>query len=221
MRRTVVVAVVVLAMAAGAGAELLTAWDVLGVNAATIPVLTNSYTAANIISNSAVLRLGAGITASGAADSFGGTSVNEASLVDAIAANDYFSWYVEAGSGYGFAVTNIAFNMNRTGTGASNIVIRSSVDGFSVDLFTLNNFPATSGGGDSTFALSLAVTNSVEFRLYAWSGGVGTTRFRQLSGGDLSVYGTIEAIPEPTTVALLGLSGVLLVRGFRRLRRKA
>ena len=198
--------------------DLLAGWNVLGFNASTTPVFTNTYAAANISSNQTVLALGAGINASSAGDTFQGSTWTASSYANAVSSNDYISWFIVAEAGYQFTVTNVSFNFQRSGTGGSNMVVQSSYDTFSSDLFTSNNI------GNTTFAPSITIstitdTDSVEFRMYAWSAGgtTGTDGIRNLSGNDLIVQGTIAAIPEPGTMTMLGLGLLALVtRRFRR-----
>lgn len=210
--------VLICCLASATYADLLAAWEVTGVTASAVPVFTNTYTAANIDSNQTYLTLGSGITASTAASTFQGSTWTAASYADAVSSNDYISWFIVAESGYQFTVTNIAFNFVRSSTGGSNMVVQSSFDTFSSDLFTSNNI------GNTTFAPSITIstitdTDSIEFRMYAWSasGTTGTDGIRNLSGNDLIVQGTIAAIPEPGTMTMLGLGLLgLALRRFRR-----
>lgn len=217
MKHLVGVVLIICCLASATYADLLAAWEVTGVTASTVPVFTNTYTAANIDSNQTYLTLGSGITASTAANTFQGSTWTATSYADAVSSNDYISWFIVAEAGYQFTVTNIAFNFVRSSTGASNVVVQSSYDSFSSDLFSSNNI------GNTTFAPSISVsltdTSDVEIRLYGWgaSGTTGTTGIRTLSGNDLIVQGTIAAIPEPGTMALLGLG--LLATALRRFRR--
>lgn len=207
--RKLILVLFALSLVTSTNADLLVGWDLNGINASVVPVFTNTVSAANITSNSCVLSLGAGVSASGTASTFGGTSFDETSLVNAIAANDYISWIVQADPGFEISVTNISWNFNRSGTGGSNLVLRSSFDGFASDLYITNDFPFTAGGGDANFALSLSGSNTVEFRIYAWgaSAGSGIDRLRSLTGEDLVVQGTL-VVPEPGTIALMGLGAV-------------
>jgi hypothetical protein len=217
--KKLIVVLSILAIAAVAHADLLAAWEMTGANAVTMPVLTNVFSAVGITSNSTVLRLGAGVTPdSGTANTFAGSSFGEVSLANAISVSDYFSWTVQADPGGSISVTNIAWKFQRTGTGGSNYVLRSSFDGFVTDLYSSNNFLAAAGSGDANFPLSsLSGSNSLEFRLYVWSASsdaTGVDRFRTTGGTDLTIQGTV--IPEPGTMALMGL-GLL---GLTYLRRK-
>lgn len=214
--KKLIVVLSILALSVSANADFLCGWDVTGINASTTPVFTNTVSGANIASNSCVLSLGSGVADSGTANTFGGLNFNEVSLANAIAANDYFSWVVQADEGYQVSITNISWNFTRTGTGGSNLVLRSSFDGYTADLYTLNDFLITSPYGDANFATSLSGSNRVEFRLYVWSAtdSGGVDRFRNLAGSDLLVEGTATVIPEPGSLALMGLGllGVAILR---------
>jgi len=212
--KKLIVVLSILALTVSANADLLSGWALTGINASANPVFTNTTSAAGITAASTVLRLGSGVTASGAANTFGGTSWGATDYAGAFAANEYISWFVQADVGSIITVTNISFNFERSGAGTSNIVVQSSFDGFSANLFASNDMNNTTFA--PSFGVSLSGSNSVEFRLYGWNAGAaaGVTRFRDLTGNDLAVQGTV--IPEPGTMALMGL-GLL---GLGYLRRK-
>jgi hypothetical protein len=213
--KKLIVVLSILALTVSANADLLAAWDINGVNAAATPVFTNTTSLAGITSNSTVLRLGAGITASGTANTFGGTSWSAANYADAVSSNDYISWFLQADSGFFMTVTNISFGFQRSATGPSNMVLQSSFDGFSANLFASNGITGLSFSPD--FGLSLAGSNSVEFRIYGFFGASpasGLARHQNNTGNDISIQGTV--IPEPGSMALMGL-GLL---GLAYLRRK-
>ena len=66
------------------------------------------------------------------------------------------------------------------------------------------------------------VSVPIELRLYGWRDSTGTTtfRFRDNAGSDLSIAGSVSAIPEPSTYAgILGIAGLsAAVLGRRRKR---
>ena len=201
----------ILAVTVSANADLLAGWDVTGVNAAATPVFTCTTVGANVTLSSTVLSLGLGITPSGAANTFVGSTWTAANYADAVTSNDYVSWFIQADPGFSLTVTNIFFNFARTATGGSNIVVQSSFDGFSANLFASNNVGLTFV---PTFGVSLSGSNSVEFRLYGWaaSGSTGTLGIRNLAAEDLVVEGTV--IPEAGTMAMMsiGLLGLAILR---------
>jgi hypothetical protein len=50
---------------------------------------------------------------------------------------------------------------------------------------------------------------SITFRIYGWnSTGTASAGIRDLTGDDLIVKGTVEAIPEPAVMGFISLSGL-------------
>jgi hypothetical protein len=211
--KKLMVVLAVLALTVSANADLLAGWELTGINASANPVFTNTTAGANIDSASTVLRLGSGVTASGTANTFGGTSWGATDYAGAAAADEYISWFVQADAGFALSVTNIRFDFERTSTGISNWVVQSSFDGFTANLFASNDMNNLTVS--PSFGVSLAGSNSVEFRLYGWNagGGAGVARLRTLTGEDLEIQGTV--IPEPGTMAMMGL-GLLGLAYLRR-----
>jgi len=161
----------------------------------------------------AYIERGSGINASANAHRFNANNWTETAHDDAITANDYFTWTVNAKAGATFSVTNIVFNLQHSATGGTNWFLRSSVDSFSSDLATWT------GLANGTYVADLSSAGidnktTVEFRMYGWggTGSSGTAGFEG-SGDDLVVNG-VSAIPEPGTLALFGsaLAGLLILR---------
>jgi hypothetical protein len=211
--KKLIVVLSILALTVSANADILSGWEVTGVNASANPVFTNTFSGANITSNNCVLRLGSGVTASGTASTFGGTSWGATDYAGAVAANEYISWFVQADAGFTLSVTNLHFDFERTSTGISNVVVQSSFDGFAANLFASNTIGNTTFS--PSFGLNLSGSNSIEFRLYGWNAGAaaGVARIRTLANNDIEIQGTV--IPEPGTMALMGL-GLLGLTILRR-----
>ena len=201
--------------------------DMSGVDQSTV-TLTAGTLATNIslTSPSSILSRGTGAALPGGAGSnnFGASGFDAASLAAAITADDYFSFSITASSGFTMSLTNLEFNMQRTTSGPTNAAVLPSTGGFSdgseISSYTVST---ATGGGDQSIVLS-GMTNlsgSVEFRIYGWGGGSGTTdkfRFRNLSSGDLEITGTTaSAVPEPASFA--GMMGVFVL-GFISVRRR-
>ena len=212
--KNLIVVVSVLVVAVSAHADLLAGWELTGINASANPVFTGTTVAANITLAGTVLSLGSGVTPSGTASTFGGTSWGATDYAGAFAANEYISWFLQAEAGYSLSVTNVRFDFEKTPAGISNLVVQSSFDGFTANLFASNGMANTTVS--PSFGVNLSGSNSVEFRLYGWNAGsaAGVARFRNLAGEDLEIQGTV--IPEPGTLALMGLS----LLGLAILRRK-
>lgn len=106
------------------------------------------------------------------------------------------------------------------------MVLRSSLDSFSSDLALW--IVTGSSAINLSNSLSLTFSPSVELRLIGYQAGAaaGVVRVQDGanfgysgSGLDLAVYGEVVPIPEPGTVALLGLGTLLLVGQRKFLRR--
>lgn len=92
----------------------------------------------------------------------------------------YIEFQVSAAANYGLNASAIAFETLRTAAGATNVTLRSSVDGFSTDLGTATvNTTLT----PTVLALGAAfsnVTGTITFRLYPWGGTSGNFRIDNL-----------------------------------------
>jgi len=205
----------------------LAVWEVNGITAST----SNPLNAANIDENlsSATLGLGDGVTPSGTASTFGGSSFNTTSLASAIDTNDYISFTLTSKTGYSINISSISFNSG-VGTAVTNFngALMSSATGFSVNN-TLHTYSfSTAGAPNQSITLS-SITNlqnisgTIEFRLYGWRDTSGTSTFgiRNLSGNDLVINGTtsLAPVPEPSTYTAI-LGGVALVSVVAVRRRK-
>lgn len=223
------------AWVSGAGAQsVLLEWDMSGVDQSTA-TLAASVIASNISSSSpsGVLSRGAGAALPGSTGSnnFGASGFNSTSLADAITNGDYYTFSVTAASGFALNLSAIEYNMEITTSGPTNGALFSSVTGFgSANAIATYGISTSTGGGDQTVTMTgltalQGVTGTVEFRIYAWGGGSGTTdkfRFRNLSSGDLQISGTVVSSPVPEPAAYAALTAGIVLAGvvMRRKRRK-
>ncbi|NJK90769.1 MAG: PEP-CTERM sorting domain-containing protein [Blastochloris sp.] len=121
-------------------------------------------------------------------------------------ATHYFTFNLQADSGYQLTLNQVSLDYGRThNNGPTQYSLRVSTDGFS----SHTELSAGSVTGD-TFPLGTlnpsltltGITGVVEFRMYYWNAGAANR------GGlidNVLVDGTVSAIPEPSTYALLGL----------------
>jgi hypothetical protein len=230
MKKIVMSMLAAAAMTMGANAQLLT-WNTFG-NLGTETTEPSVFNAANI--TSANLTFGAGVTPAANGNRFGGSAwfdsgdtVAGTTLAESISGNDYIQFIVTPSSGFQFTATSFQFYWDRSTTGPTSITLRSSLDGFANNLGTVTGL-ATGG----TFALNtLTITGlanvsaATTFRLYGYGGTAtgGTGGFdSQTTPVDLSLnpnillFGSISAIPEPTTNALLLCASLLILTALRR-----
>lgn len=91
----------------------------------------------------------------------------------AIDFGDYYTITISANLGFELTLTSIVFDERRSGTGIRDISVRSSLDGFLVDLATFNvpdnsNVRTETINLDGTFS-NLPNSESVELRIYGYS----------------------------------------------------
>lgn len=240
MKRAIWTALLVLGVAGGtAHGAVLVAWDVEGVDVAdgtgidesSSPFTFTAGTRAGNISD-AELTLSSAVNPSTSADQYGfkiSAGDEETTLAGAITSGHYLQFTIEVASGYQVNLTSIEMNGESTGTGADDVALLSSVDGFSAgnEIDSVTNIQDVTGGFDtdsSGFGAAIdlsaskyqGLTGTTTFRLYGYntSGGTGVTRLRSLSGDDLVINGGVSVIPEPATMGMLflGVGGLLYAR---------
>lgn len=170
---------------------------------------------------------GPGLLSSAAGNAISSSNFTLGGVLDA---SDYYGFTITVAPGFALTLDSIEFSERRSGTGIRNIAVRSSLDGFSGNLFTAG-VPDDTLVRRQTIPLGPAfagLTGLVEFRIYGflaeaaggtWRlGGAGVADNPNNFPANLLVNGSITAIPEPATLGLFGLGAVAI--GWVGLRRR-
>lgn len=219
MMKKLIVAAFSLVMAHAASADLLVGFD-FGTYLGSESQGTSTVVSVGIDGPVLILR-GSGLTASANGGRFNAQGWDGAADADAaLAANNYFEWTITPSAGYSMSVTQISFQVQRSNTGASNLVLRTSVDNYVANLNTLNNFAGNNATVGSTFDSSGVTalqdtTGAITFRVIAWPGASTGSLGFEGTGNDIQIFGTATLVPEPTTVLLMA-SGLLALSASRR-----
>jgi len=180
---------------------------------------------------STTLTRGTGVSTSGSAPAsvWGGTGFSATTFTDAVAAQDYFTVTLNVSALYEASLSSLAYNIRRSSTAPDSMQWQWSIDNAT---FTSIGSVATYNGTDSNGLAQTAVdlssvtelqsvTGSIYLRMVAWKpdspSATGTFGYGRLAGNDLTISGSLVAVPEPSTyAALMGL----LTLGFVFWRRR-
>jgi hypothetical protein len=229
LNKILMVALALVSGNAAQGQTTLLGWEFTGVAESAVSV-TATTVGSNIGTSapSGILSRGSGAAAPGSPSSsaFGASGFTATDLSGALAASDYFTFSVTINSGSSMTLTSVVMRLFDTTSGPTNAALFSSVGGFTQSSAAIQTFALTgNANNDQSITLSSGsfsnLTGTVEFRLYAYGGSGGSTdklRFRNLSGNDLVLNGTVSvaAVPEPSTYAALCGAIALLAAIYRR-----
>lgn len=156
----------------------------------------NETSVSSITNHSALmassLSRGSGLSASPNSGRFNATNWALTSIANAISGNQYMEFTITPIVGHQFSVSSVTIQFQRSGTGNSAIVLRSSLDNYATDLDTVKMLSDITSTQSFTFTFLQANSSSgVTYRFYSYaeasigSGGIGDG-----SGNDLIVNGT-------------------------------
>jgi hypothetical protein len=154
---------------------------------------TSNFNNANLTSST--ISRGAGLTASNNVDRFNATSWALMTIANAVSGNDYMEFTITPNLGFQFSVSSIYIQLQRSGTGPSAVVLRSSVDNYTANLDMQYNITDNTSTQNFTFTFAQAnSTTAVTYRMYmyaeatAGSGGIGDG-----AGNDIIVNGAVTS----------------------------
>lgn len=211
-----------------AQAQTLLTWDLSGDNSpATLPA---EGVAANLDTTSGLNTLArTGLTLTTANNSFNSNNWNTTATFDE--ANKYISFTLLASSGFEASFTSLQYVVN-----GSNQAPNAGRWGYKIGTgsFTLQDpFAMTFAlpGSAATWDFAdFTTTETVEFRFWVYgnvsitngvSAAGGSARIGNIAGNDLVVNGSVAAVPEPSSLALVGLAGIGFAGYVVRRRRRA
>ena len=196
-------------------AAMVAGWEVGGVDVdngigivSNIPPYTFLATTNETQHVSARLTLGPGVTPSTTASKYGfkipGDDATN-SLAGAIASGHYMELALDVEEGFALSLVDIEVNGEGTSSACSNVVVKTSVDGFADEQDIATAFPANGTGGLDTDGSGFPgpidlsgsqyqnLTGTILIRFYGWNStsGLGSTRLRDLVGNDLVVNGSV------------------------------
>jgi len=197
-------------VAAGAKAQTLAQWNFNG-NVLT-PTTVGSGVSASSVSNGSLTLFSATTNLLQGAPAAGATAGNN-NIASAISSNSYFQFTLTPTQ----AMTLSSLSFNAGFPNNTSAVIRSSVDNFGSNLGSAVNGGSTLAGYNFSLTGIPAFqnqTSAVTFRVYLH--GANNNTASQFD--DLTISGTTAVIPEPGTLALVGLGmagGAALLRRRR------
>jgi hypothetical protein len=204
-------------------AAVLLSWNTAG-NTGTETTEPSVSNDAGIVA--APLNLGPGVIGASNGNRFGGNNWFDAgntaaapgsTLSEAITGNNYIEFVVAPLPGFQFTATSFDFIWDRSSTGPAAVALRSSFDSFGADLGQLTGLPQPNVGTSTFSAIPITglsdITSATTFRLYGFNttAVTGTGGFDTVTGTltpNVIFNGDVTAVPEPTSMALIGMFGV-------------
>lgn len=150
---------------------------------------------------------------------------DEVTLAKSLALDNYYSFTVTPNPSATLDFADLAFEIARTGGIAATAHVFSSVDGFNISdeigSFTSPNVGSLDPGAIDVSSLT-GVTSPVEFRIYLTRGAASNID-NTIVLDNIVLTGSFEVapIPEPSSMMLLGLGALGLMRYSRRRVRRA
>jgi len=162
----------------------------------------------NVNLSGSTISRGAGLGAPANGGRFNADNWAITSIANAVSGNDYIEFTITPNSGYQFDVSSIVVQWQRSGTGNTQIALRSSVDGYATNLDAVK--VVVDNTSTQTFTYTFTQSNSstaVTYRLYSYAEATGGTGGPgDGAGNDIIVNGTVTPTAATPEINLQGNS---------------
>tara|TARA_R110002049_G_scaffold46424_7_gene134941 strand:+ start:653 stop:3115 length:2463 start_codon:yes stop_codon:yes gene_type:complete len=157
--------------------------------------------------NMSTLSRGSGLNPRSLGDAFSSSSFTVGGTqASALTDNDYLQFQISTISGYQVSLSTLDATFRRSGNGPNSFIWRYSIDGVNfTDIGTIISYNISPTNGTDQTQINLATITALQnvafgttitFRLYGWGADInGTFAIRKLTGNDLSLGGTVTALP--------------------------
>jgi len=140
-------------------------------------------------------------------------------IADAFTNGQFFSFTVTADPLFDFTLSSLEFDVTRSGNGANDFSVRSSLDNFTIDLLIGNDAILDGIVSPQTVDLSsidFANQTEVEFIIIFDDRDGNGLSSSGTSIDNVLLQGTVQPIPEPSSSILLALGGLALASRRKR-----
>jgi hypothetical protein len=161
---------------------------------------------------------GIDITAGGTPPRFAQKPIATTTQALSLASDAYWSISLAPDTGNAISLTSLTFSLGVFNGGLRpSFYLASNIDGYATPIGSVTT---NATAGTVTIDLSGAqfqnLASGTEFRLYLWSENGGGGSGSRWVFDDVTVEGTVAAVPEPVSVALFALGGLSVLCARRR-----